>query len=540
MGSERRWWGWGDDDAEPTLGRAAERLLDDHFGSPRPWPRPTSFDLIELPVARQLPQGLIDEFGGRDFQAGHEVRVRHAVGKGYLDLARLRMGRLENAPDAVMAPASAAALQALLSACARESVAVVPFGGGTSVVGGVEALRGDHRAVISLDLKLLREIEVDRVSLTATLGAGLRGPQAEAGLNAEGLTLGHFPQSFEQATIGGFAATRSAGQASTGYGRFDEQVTSLEMVTPQGVLRSLETPHTAAGPSLRQLILGSEGVLGVIPKVTVRVRPLPAVRRYEAWFCESFAAGCGLIRDLSQAGAAPDLIRLSDETETAITLGLAGEAELKDRMLERYLRLRRMPEGCLIIAGWEGEGESVRRRRALGARVMRSAGGIYLGQSGGRAWARSRFNGPYLRDKLMDRGLMVETLETAQSWRGLAGLYTSVGAAIERAMAAAGTPGIVFCHLSHTYADGASLYFTFACPADVENPTGQWAAVKRAASDAIVGAGATITHHHGVGRDHLPWMSAEIGEIGVATLCAAKQSLDPAGILNPGKLILQP
>ncbi len=240
-------------------------------------------DQVAVAQARELPTAIADAVNEASVLTAHEHRIRRAAGKGYPDLVRLRSGALGPAPDAVVMPGSAEQVAALLEVCAREGVAVVPFGGGTSVVGGVEPIAGAHERVIAIDLRRMRAVEIDPVSMTATLGPGLRGPEAEDAVRARGFTIGHFPQSFEYATVGGFAATRSAGQASAGYGRFDELVTSLAMVTPAGELRTLATPHTAAGPALRELALGSEGVLGAITEVTVRVRPAPAVRRYEAW-----------------------------------------------------------------------------------------------------------------------------------------------------------------------------------------------------------------------------------------------------------------
>jgi alkyldihydroxyacetonephosphate synthase len=434
-------------------------------------------------------------------------------------------------------PGSAAQVAALLEVCSREGIAVVPFGGGTSVVGGVDPEPGAHERVISLDLRRMRAVEVDPVSLTATFGPGLRGPEAEEALRRQGLTLGHFPQSFEYATIGGFAATRSAGQASGGYGRFDEMVTSLAMVTPAGELRTRATPHTAAGPSLRELALGSEGVLGAITEVTARVRPAPGTSRYEAWMAADFESGRELVRGLAQVGALPDVTRLSDEHETRVSFGLAGTSPAKRTLLGAYLGLRRRRSGCLVICGWEGDGESVARRRALATRLLRGGGAAQLGQAPGRAWARGRFDGPYLRDELMDHGYLIETLETAHTWSRLGELYEAVSAAIHGALSAQGTPGIVMCHLSHAYRDGASLYFTFIARARSGDELEQWRAVKTAACEAIVAAEGTITHHHAIGRDHAPYMNAEVGEIGVEALRAIKERLDPAGIMNPGKLL---
>jgi alkyldihydroxyacetonephosphate synthase len=351
------------------------------------------------------------------------------------------------------------------------------------------------------------------------------------------VTLGHFPQSFEYATIGGFAAARSAGQASSGYGRFDELVTGVRLVSPAGELATLDVPHTAAGPALRELVLGSEGTLGVITEVSARVRPVPERRRYVAWMAPDFASGAAIVRTMAQSDALPDVVRLSDEAETRVALGMSGTGGGKRALLGAYLGLRRRRGGCMLVCGWEGEAEAVERRRALSARILRSGGAAGLGSGPGEAWERSRYDGPYLRDELLDLGYMVETLETAHTWARLEELHDGVRAAIGAALATQGTPGIVTGHLSHAYPDGASLYFTFIAPrrpgADLE----QWRTVKAAASGAIVEVGGTITHHHGVGSDHLPYMRAEVGELGIDALRAVKDRLDPAGIMNPGKLL---
>ena len=534
---DSKWWGWGDPSIEPALDGSALATLRERVGELRPSsPLPTLGD-FELPPAQALPSALVDAVGAENVFTGTEDRVRHATGCGYADLARLRSGRLENAPDAVLLPADADEVRRVLRLCGEQGVAVVPFGGGTSVVGGVEPLRGEHEWVISLDLSRLRGVEVDARSLTARLGAGLRGPEAEAELAKHGLVLGHYPQSFEYATIGGFAATRSAGQASSGYGRFDALVSSVSLIAAAGNLHTLATPHTAAGPALRETIVGSEGVFGVIPDVTVRVRPAPGQRRYEAWIAESFEAGAEIVRGLAQGPGLPDVIRLSDEEETEVSLALSGPRGVAGALFGGYLGLRRRRGGCLIVVGLEGEEESVARRRALSVRALRAGGAAYLGQAAGRSWEHGRYQGPYLRDTLMSMGAMVETLETSHTWSGLAGLYSAVGGAIRDSLSAQGTPGLVFCHLSHAYADGASLYFTFISRSREGAEVEQWGQVKRAASEAIVASGGTITHHHAVGRDHAPYMEAEIGGTGLDVLRAVKDRLDPAGIMNPGKLL---
>ncbi|MGN6215695.1 MAG: FAD-binding oxidoreductase [Solirubrobacterales bacterium] len=534
---DAKWWGWGDPGVEPVLDEEALGVLRERIGELEPWPLARSLEQFELPAAEALPQNLVEAVGEESVFAADEDRLRHATGRGYADLARLRNGALRAAPDAVVVPPDAEALRRAIDVCAAEGIAIVPFGGGTSVVGGVEPLRGDHDRLVSLDLGALRGVEVDRRSLTARLGAGLRGPEAETALGREGLTLGHFPQSFEYATVGGFAATRSAGQASSGYGRFDALVSSVRLLAPAGELTTLETPHTAAGPALRELVIGSEGVLGVIPELTVRVRPVPSVRRYEAWMAESFEAGAEIVRALAQGPGLPEIVRISDEEETEGTLALSGPRGLAGSLFDRYLGLRGRRGGALVIVGYEGDEESVGRRHALSVRALRAGGAAYLGQAAGRSWEHGRYQGPYLRDTLMAMGAMVETLETAHTWSRLGELHEAVGGAIRGALEGQGTPGLVFCHLSHAYADGASLYFTFISRARRGAELEQWAAVKRAAGEAIVAHGGTITHHHAIGRDHAPYMEAEVGETGLDVLHAVKEKLDPTGIMNPGKLL---
>ena len=517
------------------LPQAAEQALRSELGiESGDGTEPVSLDQLQLPEATPIPEAVGRALPAGEILTSDEERVHRAAGRSYPDLVRLRRGRLELAPDAVAIPADRGEVAAVLSACAEAGVAVVPFGGGSSVVGGVDAVAGDHRSVLSLDLTRLREVELDRTSLTAKLGPGLRGPEAEAELGRLGVTIGHFPQSFEQATIGGFAATRSAGQASSGYGRFDELVTAVELTAPVGVLRTLEVPHTAAGPALRELVLGSEGTLGVITEVGCRVRPAPQLRRYEGWIAADFASGREIIRELAQEHEMPDVLRLSDEEETRVSLELAGSQGWQKRALAAYLGLRRRRGGCLIICGWEGEPESVRRRRSLAGRRLRAGGAAPLGKAAGASWEKGRYQGPYLRDELLGLGVFVETLETAHSWSRLPELYSGVSAALKSAL---GQRSIVMCHLSHAYADGASLYFTFFARARPGEEIEQWRAAKTAACEAIVAAEGTITHHHAVGRDHAPYMRAEVGELGLEALAAIKERLDPAGVMNPGKLL---
>lgn len=534
---DTRWWGWGDPDEPTELGEAGERLLRERGIDPNRPSGPPEIAGVKLPEAGRLPDSVIAAADSGNVYDSAEDRIRHANGQNYLDLMALRSGEIELAPDAVVVPETADRIGPILEACAAAGVAVVPFGGGSSVVGGVAPLRGDHDAVISLDLAALRGIEVDAKSLTARLGAGLRGPEAEALLAEKGFTLGHYPQSFEYATIGGFAATRSAGQSSSGYGRFDSLVSSIRMITPEGELSTLATPHTSIGPALREVAIGSEGILGVIPDVDVRIRPLPVARRYEAWIVEDFEAGSETVRRLAQSDSLPTIIRVSDVPETEVNLAMALPSGAAGTIFKRYLKLRGRAGGALVIAGHEGLPQTVNRSRSDVAREMRRGGGLYLGQAAGKGWAKGRFHGPYLREALLDRGVLVETLETAHQWSRHGELYRAVRSALESALAANGMEGIVMCHLSHAYRDGASLYFTVIATQGSEGGQANWPKVKRAACEAILSAGGTLSHHHATGLDHTPWLEREIGQTGLDALAALKERFDPAGIMNPGKLL---
>jgi alkyldihydroxyacetonephosphate synthase len=536
-----RWWGWGEDSGAVALPGAALELLRSELGASGSPRDPVPLEEVRLPqprlpaAARERIAAAVGEGGVADDRLS---RVTHSVGRSYPDLVRIRSGDASVAPDAVVSPGSAEQVAAVLSACSEARVAVVPFGGGTSVVGGVKPVRAGFEAVVSLDLRGLdRVLSVDPVSLTATLEGGVLGPAAEAALADSGLTLGHFPQSFEYSTVGGWVATRSAGQASTGYGRSDELVEGVRLAAPAGPVAAGKAPASAAGPALRELIVGSEGTLGVITEATMRVRPVPALRRYEGWSFRSFAEGMEAFRVMEQADASPDVARLSDEDETRLTLALASRGGRTERLGKAYLRARGHEGGCLAIVGFEGEPDTVGRRRALTAQLLRAGGAIALGQAPGRAWYRGRYAAPYLRDELLSHGVMAETLESAAHWSVLPALYRAVGDALRGALAERGTPPLVMCHVSHLYRSGASLYYTFIARQEEGAELEQWLAAKKAASDAIVATGGTITHHHAVGRDHLPWIAAEVGELGLETLRAVKQRLDPAGIMNPGKLI---
>jgi alkyldihydroxyacetonephosphate synthase len=513
---EQVFWGWGEPGAGPTLPQRAVKFLRTELGvSGDVVAPPLSLDDVRLRESA-LPGALRERLAGVcELREDREARVLRCRGKSYLDLLAQRAGACEDAPDAVARPADAAQVQAVINACAEEGVAVVPFGGGTSVVGGLEPIRGRFDALVSLDLSgMAGVVSVDPRSRLATLLPGTRLPEADQALAAHGFTLGHFPQSYEWASVGGCVATRSAGQASTGFGRIDENVISLRCATPAGELATLAVPSTAAGPSLKQLVMGSEGTLGVITEVTMALRGLAPHGHYEGWLVPSFAEGWELLRALEHAGLAPDVARLSDENESRVNLTMAVGPALTG--------VASRVGGCVLICGWEGRDHKAARK------LLRRGARGPIGKLGS-GWRHARYAGPHLRDDLLDRGVMVETLETATTWSNLENLYGAVRRALE--------PCLVMCHLSHVYSSGASLYFTAFAPQDRADPAAQWQRFKRAACDAIADAGGTISHHHAVGRDHAPWLGAEVGELGLEVLRAVKERCDPAGIMNPGKLL---
>lgn len=476
---------------------------------------------------------LADIVGVPHVTADDAQRLSRARGKSTPDLLSWRLRPDVDCPDAVVAPGDDGEVAALLDWCGHEGVAVVPFGGGSSVVGGLTPDSGGHRAVLSVDLARFDRLEsIDPESGEAVLGAGLTGPRAEELLAEHGFSLGHFPQSFPYASIGGYAMTRSSGQSSAGYGRFDEMVRGLTVVTPTGVIEAGRAPASAAGPDLRQWLLGSEGAFGVCTRVRVRVHPVPEVVRHEAFRFPDFAAGAAALRAVEQQGAGPTVIRLSDESETAVNLATAteeiGTASGGDDPGSG---------GCLCVCLFEGTADHAESRQAETRSVLLAHGASSLGAGPAEAWERGRFGAPVLRDALLDNGALVETLETATDWSSIPALREAVSGALTTSLEASGTPALVMCHISHVYPTGASLYFTVVAGQRGEDPIEQWYAAKRAASEAIIAAGGTITHHHAVGVDHRRYLTDEIGEVGVRMLRAVKDAVDPHGVCNPGTLI---
>ena len=534
--------GWGQAASPHLLSNSARKWLQREIGwAERSTPREqlSSVTTAATRLSDASSAALIEIVGGENVRTDGPSRLRRGSGRSYLDLIRRRSGEVSGLPDVVVVPGSHDEVLAVLARCAENDLAVVPYGGGTSVVGGLAGGAGEHRAVVALDTSRLNSVDsIDSKSLLVTVGPGMRAPQFEARMARYGLTLGHFPQSYEYATLGGYAATRSAGQASTGYGRFDELVAAARLATPAGEWRVGRPPASAAGPDLLGLVLGSEGVFGVITELTLRVRPAPETKHYEGWSFRSLPRAFEGLRQLARAGLLPDVARLSDPDETRANLILSGNS--KAAALQGLLRARGHGAGCLLILGWEGDDETVGvRRRATSAQLRRSEG-IRLGRAVGQSWLSSRYLGPYVRDALLDVGLLVETLETAATWTDLMDVYEATRAALVDSLSTQDKKPLVMCHVSHVYPTGASLYFTVVADRDDDRPLQQWLLAKRRATDALLSNGGVLTHHHAVGIDHAPWLAQEIGDLGVAVLHAVKDRLDPTGICNPCVLFGSP
>ncbi len=525
MARRLKHWGWGYEDEQPSPEdlRSAASAISAHlgFGSAEP-EQPVALEDVELPPVRlRPPPALAPLCTSEPYE-----RALHAYGRSYRDVVRAFRGRFEHPPDLVAHPRDEADVGALLDWAGEVGAAVVPFGGGTSVVGGVEAaLDGAYAGVLTIDLKRLdRVLELDSVSRAARVQAGAAGPGLEDQLRPHGLTLRHFPQSFQFSTLGGWIVTRAGGHYATLLTHIDDLVESVRAITPYGVWESRRLPGSGAGPSPDRLLLGSEGTLGIVTEAWVRLQDRPTHRAGAAVRFADFAAGAEAVRALAQSGLHPSNCRLIDADEAALTGADAGDR-------------------ALLVLGFESADRPVEPSLARAIELCADHGGEtephHGGGGGGAAgsWREAFLRAPYLRDTFVAMGVLSETFETAITWDRFPAFYTRVIEAARAAVREVCGAGSVTCRLTHVYPDGAAPYFTVLAPARPGAELEQWAEIKAAAAEAILAAGGTITHHHAVGRDHRPWYDRQRPEPFAAALRAAKAAVDPQGLLNPGVLI---
>ena len=531
MTTDRRWNGWGDPALEVAL---SPRAVDGLGGLVGPGSPPQDATLTS--VVASVPESRIGQESGLSLDPAD--RVSHARGQDATDWIALRSGRVPAVPDAVARPADAAAARALLDRAATAGWTLVPYGGGTSVVGGVTVVASE-RPVVSVDLRTMSGLRhLDSVSGLARFGAGTTGPAVEAALAPQGLRLGHAPQSFEFSTVGGWVASRSSGQTSMGIGRIERLFAGGHLEAPAGSLDLPPFPASAAGPDLREAVLGSEGRLGILTDVVVRATRLPQREIVRAYSLPDWDRALDFGRALASAGLPLAMVRVSTPQETATTLLIAPERRTT-RLLRRYLAARRHgPESCLALVGIGGTDRMVRATEGEVVRHVRARRGI--GVPGlGPAWHRERFRGPYLRNALWAAGYAVDTLETAVPWSGVGRLVHELGDTLSTGLATDGERVHAFAHLSHLYPSGSSLYVTlvFRIAADPDETLERWRRLKQLASETIVSHGGTISHQHGVGRVHAPYLAAEKGALGMDALRSLVDRFDPGGVLHRGVLL---
>lgn len=526
----RRWNGWGEDDQDYPLSEAARGFLLERIGPGTP-NRDAGRDAVLASIAgSRIVHG--------DFATDAVTRANHARGQSYPDWLALRYGRLGPVADAVALPTTAEEAETALKTALALGAAVIPYGGGTSVVGHLDVPQGD-RPVVNLSLtRLTRLLHLDEKNRVARFQAGTPGPQVEAQLRGQGYLLGHFPQSYEYSTVGGWVVTRSSGQQSLRYGRIEQLFHGGRLATPRGRLEVGGLPASSAGPDLREALMGSEGRLGLLTEATMRIRPLPEQEDFHAVFFPSWDLASDAIRALAQSDLGLSMLRLSNEVETETQLALAGHEKLI-LWLRRYLKVRKVGERpVMLLIGCSGSHREVLRLKREALALCKPFRGVNTGRAIGKGWVKNRFRGPYLRNSLWELGYGADTVETCVSWSAATATMRAIEKAAQETLAADGERVHCFTHLSHVYRQGCSVYSTFVFRAggDYERDYERWQRLKKAVSEAIVAHGGTISHQHGVGRDHAPYLVQEKGALGMDLIRAMAREFDPNQQMNPGKL----
>ncbi len=527
----RRWNGWGDSATDFELTASARAFLDARVGASQPLQ-----DVEQADCIAQVPASRLQ--GEKDLDTTAESRLLRAHGESFPDWLAKKFGVMGPFPDAVARPESHEEVVALIARAQQAGWQLIPFAGGTSVVGHL-SVPGDAPPVLSVDLSALNQLRhLDETTRLATFDAGTAGPDVERQLRAHGYRLGHYPQSWEYSTVGGWVVTRSSGQQSLAYGRIEQLFAGGRMACPAGEIEIPSLPASSAGPDLREFVMGSEGRFGILSEAQMRVVPYPEAERFEPVMFPDWEAALVATRNLAQLRPGLSMLRLSNEIETETQLALAGH-ESAIAALQRYLRLRGVGQGqCMLMLGVSGSKRSVKRAWGEALAVCRQTGGVHMGPWVGRAWAKNRFRGPYLRNSLWAAGYGADTIETSVNWDQVTPLMQAMEQSARDAFAEEGEKVHAFTHLSHVYAQGSSIYSTFVFRAtdDREQMFERWLRFKQRVSEKVVEFGGTISHQHGVGTDHKPYLVAEKSELGLSMIRAVARELDPQGIMNPGKL----
>lgn len=530
----RRWNGWGDDGTVMDLNDAARAMMAQRLGPGHPAGDANRDEM----VSRIAPSRLL---GAHPLiQTDASTRLTMAMGESFADWIRKRFGALPPVPDGVAFVESTEQVRELLDLAHAQNWIVIPFAGGTSVAGHLDCPVSE-RPILSINLsRMNRLLHLDKQSQLATFGAGTAGPQLEAQLRAHGYTLGHFPQSFEYSTVGGWVVTRSSGQQSLRYGRIEQLFAGGRMESPVGTLTIPTLPASSAGPDLREIVMGSEGRFGVLTEVTVRVTPLPEHESFHAIFLPHWDAAEAAVRTLVQRKLPLSMMRLSNGIETETNLTLAGHATLI-QWLEKYLALRGCGTGkCMLMLGVTADQRTARHALREARRTLQAFGAVYIGTAMGSKWASNRFKGPYLRNTLWDAGYSADTIETAVDWPNVKALMLAMEQASRDVFAQYGERVHAFTHLSHLYPQGSSIYSQFVwatAPGGFAPNFERWQKLKTAVAKTIAAHGGTVSHQHGVGRDHATHLQDEKGVLGMATLSQLRRHFDPKKIMNPGKLL---
>ena len=535
---QTRWNGWGNININKKVSAHGAKLIKSHIGKTKKLPSVSLQQVLKTVPKSRLPAA-ITELDMVSIDS--EDRLRHARGQSFPDWIAMHGGDFEVFPDGVTFPESTADVETLLKLASEHDLIVIPFGGGTSVAGHINPQKGSRPVLTVAMSKMAQLIDLDNESQIATFGAGTQGPAVEAQLDTHGYRLGHYPQSWELSTLGGWIAARSSGQQSLGYGRIEQMFAGGTLVTPQGVLNIADFPASAAGPDLREMMMGTEGRAGIFTEVKMRVQHQPEEELFKVAFMPNWEAGKEVLRQAVQKNIRLSMLRLSNTVETDAHLHL-GTTPSQFLAISTYLKARGLSSDKVMLT-YGVSGDKAQNKLALTQfnKLLKQQGSVTgkITDIMGSVWAHGRFKFPYLRGTLWEKGIMVDTFETATNWHNIDAQMQQMQEAVRNALADEGENVMAFTHISHVYKQGASLYTTyfFRAAQDHASTLSRWQKIKHAASSSLANGTATISHQHGVGRDHAPYLAAEKGKLGIQVTSDMLKSLDPEQRMNPGVLI---